>query len=625
MTYSYRLSINSGATVITDDQVLSIKNVRPENNVSSLVVMVDDYRSKNYSDIFDVHTDIDLLIKKSPQTSYTTVFSGVIDAVGPSISPSGGEVLEVQAWGWGISLDKTHCDTSYGVESANPSLVTPEQILEDIIDNHVEKRFGGGNTNWSIDHTDIDAPHADLSVTNITSQYLDNFTLIQRICDLINAHANITSDISVHWMVDTDAHFRMKEIDQDSTDSAWTRYYGGSAAAATFTEGENNISSRGFSKNISDYANHVLVAAGYRYPATDRWTESLTGWADDDVTLTVDTGGDALEPSGPAVGSYMLKALPEIDGTCYFYYDFPAVRDFTKIGSQNTIPKLGFYLASSDIDANVQIGVNLYETRGVDFWSYVDQFAAQRLQHKLTLDSEWQYVEIPFGPYSEIYQEEIFYSGAGAADTNFHWTPGGAITDWTGIAGIEFQFDGTAGRHLLFVDDIHFSGKLVRSCYDASSITASTPERQVLLRMESAVDDTLKDDDDDAGMAAMLAVSELYRRLQTPTVGIMEFPLKEDMLPGQTLVVYAGKKLDGTYRWSGTPMRIKEIVHLIDGAGFRSQVNLTSDVTNTFAHGVTTMWDQLMDYAGALRHGQAKDLKVSGIDNLIPRLAWDPT
>jgi hypothetical protein len=37
------------------------------------------------------------------------------------------------------------------------------------------------------------------------------------------------------------------------------------------------------------------------------------------------------------------------------------------------------------------------------------------------------------------------------------------------------------------------------------------------------------------------------------------------------------------------------------------------------------MWDLMMENMGALKHGQAKDLKVSGVDNLISPLAWDPT
>jgi hypothetical protein len=626
--------LGGGATTITDDYALSIVNRRPENNVSSLTVMVDDYQSKSYSDLFDVHTQIDLQVKNAT-AGYVTTFSGLIYNLKPSItSASGGETLEVQAWGWGIALAKTTCDTSYGAESANISKTHPQEIIQDIVTNYVKKRWGDSDTQWDLDNSDVEAVHNAFDITNITSQYLDNFTLINKILDVTSAYAVINSDVAPHWYVDTDTaggaagHLRVKEIDQDSGDGEWTHYYGGNAANATFKEGVNDVLARGFHRNINDYANNVVVAAAYRYPAFDRWTESTTGWADDDVTLTVDEGGGVGEPAGAVVGTYMLKAVAEIAGTCYFYYDFPAARDFTYLGSRNNIPKLGFYLAADDISASPQIGVNFYETRGVDWWEYVDEIAANTLQYKLIADSEFQYFEIPIGPYAEVYHRDHAYSGAAVADKNYHWTVGGGISDWTSIAGIEFQFDGGAGPpyNAIFVDDIHIAGHIVRSCYDASEITATTREHQVIMRMDNAVDDTLVADDDDAGMAAMIALSELHRRKAKPVTGTMTFPLIEDMLPGQTLQIYAGLESDGsTYRWSNLPMRIKEIVHQISTAGFTTQVNLTSDVTHTFATGLTTMWDTLMDSAGALKHGQARDLKASGIDNLIKRLAWDPT
>jgi len=617
-----------GSVEIEDDQALSIVNVRPENNISSLSVTIGDWQSSNYSDVFDVHSELKLEVKTGGRQTYTTIFDGIIHNLKPVFSDAG-EDLEVQAWGFGVCLSKTFCNTSYGVESSNPTLDTPEEILDDIATDYVAKRLGAGGvaTEWVINTTDVDAPHADFSVTHLNSPYLDNFTLISRLLDLINAHAVVSGDVGAHWYFDTDKHLRVKEIDADSTDTLWTRYYGGTVLTAVIKEGVDDVEARGFHKQIDDYANHIIVSSAFRKPAHDVWTESTDGWADDDVTLTVDTGGGVGEPAVPAVGTYMLKAASEIDGTCRFYYDFPAPCDFTKVGSQLNPPKLNFLLACNDISDNTQIGVNLYTTRTTHNYHYVDDAAASTLQNMLSKDSEWQFISIPIGEYATKYfDRDMRYSGAAAADTNWHWSKNGANADWNSIAGIEFQFDGTAERDVIFVDDIHFSGNIIRSCYDQSEISATTKERQKFFRMDYAVDDTLVADDDDAGMGAMVALSELFRSKQAPTTGTLRFPMKEDMLPGQTLMVYAGLKADrATFRWSNLPMRIKELTNKITAGEFYSSVQITSDVSNTFAVGVPNMWDLLMDKAGALDHGQAKDLRASGVDNQVAVLSWDPT
>lgn len=224
------------------------------------------------------------------------------------------------------------------------------------------------------------------------------------------------------------------------------------------------------------------------------------------------------------------------------------------------------------------------------------------------------YISIPIGPYAMT----PLYS-----DT-YKWSINGS-PDWANINEIRFQFDGTVDREDIFIDDLHISGKVVRHAYDTSEVTATQKERMLLCRLDTALDDTLETTNN-TGTTALLAASELYKSTTVPTVGTIETPLKEDLLPGQTLQIYAGLKRDGsTYRWSNQAMRAKEVSHIIDVKGYRTKIELTSDVTNSNASGVPNAWGILMDNAGALGHGQAKDLKASGIDNLISRLAWDPT
>jgi len=67
-------------------------------------------------------------------------------------------------------------------------------------------------------------------------------------------------------------------------------------------------------------------------------------------------------------------------------------------------------------------------------------------------------------------------------------------------------------------------------------------------------------------------------------------------------------------------MRIKELKHVITLPEPMTVLNLTDDVTNAHAMGAPTQHSVLAEYVGALGHGEARDLKSSGVDILIPRL-----
>lgn len=621
----YKLTV--GSTEIEDDQALSIVNVRPENNVSSLQVTVGDWQSKNYSDLFDVHTTLQLDLKSDGRQSYTTVFNGLIHGLKPSISGNE-EDLIVQAWGHGIAFSKTRCNQDLGA-IVSAALDTPEEILDYIIANHVDKRFGaaGPSTQWGIDTTDINAPHADFTINFLNSRYLDNFTLVNQLCDLINAHANITADKSVHWMVDTDKHFRMKEIDADAGDAAtkgWYRYYGGTATTAIIKEGVDNVVARGFHKHIDDYANHILVAAGFRKPGYDYWTEDGgPAW----VEVDADYSYSAAEFM---VGSHSLLVEPNNDPAVGYAY-YPAGKnanwDLSYIGSSDNVPSLDFYIQVNNaaIISSGQGGIILF-TDMVMLGDGVDHFFYTQLREFIAdnVVDEWEHVSLPVGPYYANDPSLQIYDSGTPVESTWHWNETGA-PDWTEIDGIMIVA-GTVNAYNVYVDDLHFTGRIVRSCYDTTEITATNKERQHFIRMDHAVDDTTIPNDDDAGMAALIAVSELYRRTATPTVGTLSFPLKEDMLPGQTLMVYSGLKADkSTFRWSNLPMRVKELRHIINAGQAVTSVQVTSDVTNTFAPGVPSMWGRLLDSTAEMNQGQANNLKMSGVDNKIPRLGWDPT
>ena len=123
MAKSFKLTV--GSETITDAQAITIENRRPENNISSLNLTVNDWQSWNYSDVFDTHTQIDLEIKCRNLDSYNKTFSGLIHAVKPKMTDTG-EVLQVEAWGWGIALSKTHCNQDMGAAVSSALDVLPQ-------------------------------------------------------------------------------------------------------------------------------------------------------------------------------------------------------------------------------------------------------------------------------------------------------------------------------------------------------------------------------------------------------------------------------------------------------------------------------------------------------------------
>jgi len=612
----WKLTLDSTTDIINDNAV-SIVNTRPENGISHLVFHISDYKSKYYSDLITNNTQVDLAISCELPASYTTTFSGIAFDPKP-IMAGHREMLEVECWGWGIALAKTLCDTSFGTESENPTTDTPEEILDYIIANEVCKRFGpaGAATQWSLDTTDIDAPHADFSVTNLTSNYQTNLTLVSRLCDLINAHAVADSDIGVHWYVDPSKHFRMKEIDKNSTDEEWMQYYGWNWTKYNFKESKNIIARNFQVLGGRDYYNSIILASALRKPAFDIWTE------DNGPTWGEYECAAAYVADPHIVGSHSLQVTPDNDiGSALIFLpdSHDAGWDFTFFESQNTAPHINFYIRAEDTDgfdhANSAVILGKDWDGVVDasgnadfFYLYIKPFLPSPVA------DTWYHLSIPFGN----------YAGPELASTNAEWQVTGAPS-WSDIDFLAINLVDLEHTEDYFVDDLHFSGRMVQHCYDASEITATKKERMLLIRLDTALDDTLIEASR-TGTAAFLAEAELYKRTATPVVGTLEFDLKEDMLPGQKIKVWAGRKPDGTYRWSDQAMRIRKLTHIIQGNEvWKTTAEVTSDVTNCNTRGAAENWDILMEHAGALGHGEAKDLKASGIDPLIPRLAWDPT
>jgi len=604
----------SGETYI-NDQCLSILNPRPENNIAHLIIKVSDYKSSKYVDVFDAFDAIDLSLSDDGGTSWSKVFSGTVTTVAPRRSIPEGEILEVGCWGKGIAAWRTHCDESYGLESIDNSAVdTPKEIIEDIIDEHINKIFGAAaGSNWSLTKK-VDNAHAGLSVTYLNSQYDNNFVNINRVCDLTNAYAQGLGapEVSVHWFTDPSGNLYFKKIDADHTDGNWDRYWGGTSATDPGTQASSTIVVKedmilyNFRKNVEEYANHIVLSSKFRRPAEDLWCEDH-GTANDGASLWEGDGKvDISDSDTSIVGSKSILLEPNdggAAGSAWFPKGKAGAWNFDAFGSINTIPTLNMWMRRNE-DIGLT-GMDLYTSAGNWFTLYTG------LNNYIPSTDEWCYLSFPVGSYHAVQDE---YSKK-------RWYVGGGAPDWTDINWIQFDMVADVSDDL-YIDDMHFSGIIVREAKDTSEIADHNTYMKVI-RNDTAVNDTLVASDD-SGTAARLAYAELLRRSQTPIVGVIRIPLALDILPGQTVHIHACEKSDGSYRID-QDFRVKEPTHYIgQGArygGFETQLNLTSDVTNTHAFGAPSAYALLKQYAGALGHSEARNLKGGDLDNLIPRLS----
>lgn len=583
--------IETNGTTFINEESVSLTLVRPENNIAFAVLNIDDYRSKNFEAVFDSLNTLDLSLRYQG-ADWTKVFSGIISTVRPQLSREG-EILEASVWGKGWSLIKTHCNTSYGVEGKK-SFSQPTDIWADIVNNYINKSFGGANTGYAITTTYISSITLP-SVTFVESAYKSNFDLINILCDLRNSYTGQQSPIqkSVHWIVDPTGNLRIKTIGTSQT--GWTDYWKGSQVASTLEVAKDMIL-YDFKKNIEEYANKIVLCSALRKPAYDYWTENHSGlWGHGvEGTLTDDN-------SVKIVGSYSLKSTINNGQTAHNIW-YPSAAnagwDFTKIESPNNPPSIDFYVRRESLAANFQIWMETSVNNGY----YVN------LGDSIPNSDEWVHFSVPFGNYYSRREK-----------TNVKWRELGSVYNWNNINRIRLAHTCTVGQTpSIWVDDLHFFSKIIREAYDSTAITANKEYQRVILN-DTAIDDTFKATDD-SGTAARLVYAELLRRKQTPIVGIIKIPGVPDILPGQLTHIHSNKKADGTFRID-KDFRIKEIRHTLSNTGFETILNLTDDLYNSHAFAAPTAYSLLAEYAGALGHAEAKNLKSSGIDIEIPRLS----
>jgi hypothetical protein len=219
---------------------------------------------------------------------------------------------------------------------------------------------------------------------------------------------------------------------------------------------------------------------------------------------------------------------------------------------------------------------------------------------------------LPVGPY---------WSSAEESKT-FKWTASSANADWNNINGIAFLCNVGGGFNgTLYIDDLHFSGKIIRSAKNSTNITANHEVQKVLIA-RNAMDDSCVAADD-SGFAGRAAYAELLRRTANPKTISFVTSLKPSMMAGQKLHVHAEKQLNGTSYRIDAVMRILEVVHSVTSEAASSTVTATTDLLNTRPISVPdqyAMWQENM----FINSNEAKNIRAGGeVDLLIPIIEKD--
>jgi len=573
--------------VEVDKEEVTVSVVRPVNNISLAILSVSDYKSKAYEGIFDALDTLEISFRYG-SGSWIKIFKGTISTVSPKIS-SEGEILEVGAWGLGWCLVKTHCDTSYGVESQNPTIDTPTEVWTDLRNNYVQKSFGGAVTGHSLGLTV--AGGASPTITYLESPYKNNFEMLNATMDLITADQ--AGAASHQWYVSPTGTLFIRAI--NATLGSWTQYWKNSQAASTLTVAEDMVL-YDFRKNIEEYANKIVLASAFRKPAYDYWTENQSGlWGTTNANLT--------DSATRVVGTHSLLMEPT-DAVLAAEIWYPNAKnagwDFTKFESERTIPRVNFY-ARRNMDLGSGPEIRFYTSAG-------NSYDLIEIDNFITSTDKFFHLSFPVGSYY-LTQDE---------SKDLRWVITGA-PNWNNINWVYFIVSAGTSKDF-YIDDLHLSGKIVREAYNSTAITANNEYQRVILN-DTAVNDSLKASDD-SETAAQLVYAELLRRQSTPIVGMIKIPGAIDLLPGQKTHIHACQKSDGNFRID-KDMRVMELTHTFSKEGFTTILNLTDDVLNSHAFAVPTAYSLLQEYAGALGHAEAKNLKGSGIDILIPRLSKD--
>jgi hypothetical protein len=594
-SFDVKISItHSGITTdYINNNALSVKITGRENNISSAILTLDNKNCNLYPDNVDAFDAITIYAKPKYATTYTTLFVGTIREPNYTLNMQN-EIVQLKCKHAGQALLETHANRMYGESSNNITINTIKEIIEDLVDNMVNKSYGSANvTGYAITKTYIDDIDSSLSIQILNKPY-------QTIAETLNVLFNIDtayrdgSTAGPHFIIDNSGNLRVKTISSRQTGSGtvpnWGNYYGGSSTAISLYQGTDFIDYT-IQKPSDEYANSIVLAANFRKPAYDSW--SAPYWGLYHVTATD-------EDSVQIVGSSCLlfeTSDAYLAGYAYYPASSNAAWNIENWGSSNSVPTLNCYCRKHKADLLCLLRMNTTLT--------TDYFQAAFMTYTSEADDTWYHKSIPIGP----------YWASSAESRAFRWSTVGSPS-WTNINSLEFYIAGSDEDAALRVDDLHFSGKIIREAVDTSEVTAKH-EHQKIVFSQAALDDT-GIASDDSGMAGQIAYAELLRRVTLPRSITFTTELKPDLLPGEYFKIYAGKRFN-SYKINGVDFRVIQYEHLIDQLGFNTTITATDDLLNSYPINAKDARSILNEYL-LYNNKKATDMQSGEVDVLVPHL-----
>lgn len=460
------------------------------------------------------------------------VFGGTLEELTPSLSRQG-DVLELHGPGWAKPLLNVLITKDYGSQSDNPTLDTPPKMVDDIIAASVNASGTGYQLTRSYMQTGGSA-HA-----YILFKQEKAFDAIKHVLDIALA-------LGSNWQfwVDSSENAHLAPIDNWGTDPSSVNY------PNALNVGRDQIVNN-FPKGITHLRNQVRYVGGIRKPANrDYWTETV---ASSDWEFQVGGVGGSSSVSYDA-GTFKVNAKAikgnwsgQSTGSSTVILRYPSGftlgLDITKLGGKITPPHLIYFAKSS----------NTRWTAAVDFETSSGNAFTSQLHPGTTVaegwnSSDWQLVDIPFGPYGE----STIVTGS---------------PSWSDIQRLSFNFHFDAQKTSgdVWVDGLHIAGQIGFIQKDSTRIN------QTYLREHSTSDPSVREETAHRD----LALAELKRLRNVVLRGTIRVPGIPDILPGQRITVTAPSA-----NLSAATLRILEVRHSYSKSGFTTELDLTDDLTN---------------------------------------------
>lgn len=606
----YKVSItHSGTSIDYIGEFSKLQVTRRENNYDTAHLFCNNNNSKFYTSLVNVLDEVKVYFKDGLKTAtYTQVFGGHARQANPMFTKDSGYLLELKCKGYGAALEETHCNIDYGLESSQSSLHHIKLIISDLVDNYINKSLGsgGGSTGHSIARSSggggVASTIADLysatEIKYINNPYRANIEVLDQVLDLSSA-IGAGSTAGGHWIVDNAKNLLVNTIGAHENTTEWPDWWNTNQVGSTLTQGIDFVDFKILDKS-EEFANKIIVITDFRRPSYDYWTETniTTHWnAAEQINVTSDAATFNV-----GANSLKLECAAALTAGYANMSAGATVWNIDKWGSSKTIPRCNFFFNKSGNVAENNTFLMFYTT------GYKTDFFYTPFCTSSAPDNQWVYASVPIG---DNWKSE--------ADKSIDWKSSGA-PDWSSIAGVTFQLGGAAIAPVIYIDDFHFTGKIIREAKNSTNITANNEYQKVFIARNSMDDSCIASDD--TGMVGRIAYSELLRRQSLPYSITFTTYLQPSMMAGQKCHIHALKKMDGTYTID-TDMRMTEIQHIMENSGAFSIVTATTDLLNSRAISTPDQYSTIMENT-LINSKEAKDMRAGAeVDLTIPVLSKD--